>query len=170
MNQKDYNVDKLKEKIKKLLKNDEYYQELNLRRENIIDNLIKVENTNDRNELLLNYQRTGEEIKNLEIEMAYEIAKKMRKTNLKEKPTIKKVFSRFNKDKKNCDFNEEFNKIIKDSKYKQEVKEHEETFKKLIERPNFESNLLYELNSIDTQIAIIETEKVRDYIQRNMGE
>lgn len=142
-------VNKIKNEIQKDLKDNLEYKNLYLRRKEIIKALKKIEQMEERKELLNNYEKTSDEIKDLEIEMAYKILNKLNE-NEEEK------------------FNKEFNKIVQDNKYKEQVKIQKNTFNKLIKKPNLESNLLYELNSIDTQIATIETDKVKEYIQRNM--
>lgn len=142
-------VNKIKNEIQKDLKDNLEYKNLYLRRKEIIKALKKIEQMEERKELLNNYEKTSDEIKDLEIEMAYKILNKLNE-NEEEK------------------FNKEFNKIVQDNKYKEQVKRQKNTFNKLIKKPNLESNLLYELNSIDTQIATIETDKVKEYIQRNM--
>ena len=71
------------------------------------------------------------------------------------------------KDINEDEYNEKFNKIVEDTKYKEKLNSRNEIFKKITNTNKKEKDLLYELESIETEIATIETDKVKEYLQKN---
>ena len=95
--------------------------------------------------------------------MAFKIATK-RKRETKEKKKIMTGIKK--KEKINLDkYSEQFNKIIEDSDYKEKTKIHNEIFQILTNTNKEERDLLFKLESIETEIATIETENIQEYIE-----
>ena len=63
-------------------------------------------------------------------------------------------------------YSEQFNKIIEDSEYKEKIKIHNELFQILTNTNKEERDLLFKLESLETEIATIETEKIQEYIEK----
>lgn len=155
---------KIRKEINKDLKQDEYYNNLLLRKEKILDYLSKNKSTNDKEKLLEKYEQIGNEIKEIEIKTAFKVLyDKMQKEKNKNK-IIKGIINKLNKKNENDEYTEQFNKIVQDENYKEKIKKHKEIFKKLNQNFKEESDYIYELDSIETELATIETEKIKEYI------
>ncbi len=152
----------IKNEIKRDLKENQKYVRLITRKEQILNYLITIQEEEEKKKQIKEYEEIGNEIKEIEFQMAFKIATK-RKT--KEKKKIMKGIKK--KEKINLDkYSEQFNKIIEDSDYKEKTKIHNEIFQILTNTNKEERDLLFKLESIETEIATIETEKIQEYIEK----
>lgn len=152
----------IKNEIKRILKENQKYVRLITRKEQILNYLITIQEEEEKKKQIKEYEEIGNEIKEIEFQMAFKIATK-RKT--KEKKKIMKGIKK--KEKINLDkYSEQFNKIIEDSDYKEKTKIHNEIFQILTNTNKEERDLLFKLESIETEIATIETEKIQEYIEK----
>lgn len=151
----------IKNEIKRDLKENQKYVRLITRKEQILNYLITIQEEEEKKKQIKEYEEIGNEIKEIEFQMAFKIATK-RKT--KEKKKIMKGIKK--KEKINLDkYSEQFNKIIEDSDYKEKTKIHNEIFQILTNTNKEERDLLFKLESIETEIATIETENIQEYIE-----
>ena len=152
----------IKNEIKRDLKENQKYVRLITRKEQILNYLITIQEEEEKKKQIKEYEEIGNEIKEIEFQMAFKIATK-RKT--KEKKKIMKGIKK--KEKINLDkYSEQFNKIIEDSDYKEKTRIHNEIFQILTNTNKEERDLLFKLESIETEIATIETEKIKEYIEK----
>ena len=152
----------IKNEIKRILKENQKYARLITRKEQILNYLITIQEEEEKKKQIKEYEEIGNEIKEIEFQMAFKIATK-RKT--KEKKKIMKGIKK--KEKINLDkYSEQFNKIIEDSDYKEKTRIHNEIFQILTNTNKEERDLLFKLESIETEIATIETEKIQEYIEK----
>lgn len=161
---------KTKNEVQKELKQDLYYNKLRERKEKILNYLKTVQESNEKKELISKYEKIGRKIQEIEIETAYKItiSDKIQRNNQK-KNLFNKIKYKLKKSKdiNEDEYNEKFNKIVEDTKYKEKLKSRNEIFKKITNTNKKEKDLLYELESIETEIATIETDKVKEYLQKN---
>lgn len=155
---------KIENEIKKILKENDDYIRLNTRKEQILNYLITIQEEVEKKKLIKKYEEIGNAIKEIECQMAFKIATK-RKRETKEKKKIMTGIKK--KEKINFDkYSEQFNKIIEDNDYKEKIKIHNEIFQILTNTNKEERDLLFKLESIETEIATIETEKIQEYIEK----
>lgn len=145
----------IKEKVKKDLKKSEHYMNLKTRKEQIFNYIKILDMTKDENKLIENYDKINEQMKEMELQKAYEIV-----INNKKK---KNVLNKYKIQKEEDNYDNQFNKIIEDTNYKNKMRKREVIFKKLSKKSNKFQALLYELESIQTEMATLETEKVKQY-------
>lgn len=146
----------LKKKLKKELKNNEYYDKLKKRKVEIFNYIEAIKIGKNDGNLLNQYDKIGEQIKEIEIEKAFKVNLENRK-NMK----IRSLLRCNGKGENN--YYEEFNKIVEDSNYKTKIEKRKTLFLKLSKRSKKYQDLMYELESIETQIATIETELIKRY-------
>lgn len=161
---------KIKKKVKQELKQDLYYNKLKERKDKIINYLKIMQESNEKKELINKYEKLGKQVKEIEIETAYKITIE-NKTEIENqsKTLLDKIKCKLSKKSKEMteeDYNKAFNKIVEDSEYKEKLKLRNEIFKKITNANKKQKDLLYELESIETEIATIETDKVKDYLEK----
>ena len=161
---------KIKKKVKQELKQDLYYNKLKERKDKIINYLKIMQESNKKKELINKYEKLGKQVKEIEIETAYKITIE-NKTEIENqsKTLLDKIKCKLSKKSKEMteeDYNKAFNKIVEDSEYKEKLKLRNEIFKKITNANKKQKDLLYELESIETEIATIETDKVKDYLEK----
>lgn len=153
----------LKKKIKEELTKEEEYLNLQMRKEEIINNLKKSEaNRYEAREILKQYEKIGYEIKEIELRMAYEVLKK-------EDKKVKKKFMgiKIGKNSKNeNEYDEEFNNIVRDKNYKENIRIRSGIFSKMKKIFLESQNELYELESVETEIATMETDKLKELLAK----
>ena len=151
-------LSEIRKKVEKELKNNEYYKRLKNRKNEIVNYLVAMKIGKDDENLLKRYDRIGEQIKEIEFEKAFKIT-----NNDDEKVSIlDRILKR--KREKEINYNYEFDKIIEDANYKAKIKKRREIFNKLGKNSKKYKELLYELESLETEMATIETERIRAYI------
>ena len=151
---------KIKNAIKRILKENQKYERLITRKEQILNYLITIQEDEKKKEQIKEYEKIGNDIKEIEFQMAFKIS--MDKTMNKQKNKKNKCKKNDTVDK----YSEQFNKIIEDSEYKEKIKIHNELFQILTNTNKEERDLLFKLESLETEIATIETEKIQEYIEK----
>ena len=151
---------KIKDAIKRILKENQKYERLITRKEQILNYLITIQENEKKKEQIKEYEKIGNDIKEIEFQMAFKIS--MDKTMNKQKNKKNKCKKNDTVDK----YSEQFNKIIEDSEYKEKIKIHNELFQILTNTNKEERDLLFKLESLETEIATIETEKIQEYIEK----
>lgn len=153
----------VKKKVENELKGDKYYLKLGKREDEIIENLGDNKKLTECKKLLEEYKNVGEKINEIEINTAYKIT-----IEEKERKEPKGFFAKLlKKEKEVVKYQSEFDKISEDVNYKKIVKRHNEIFKELIKMLRQKEELLYELESIETEMATIKTDKIREYLINN---
>lgn len=150
----------IKNEIKRDLKENQKYVRLITRKEQILNYLITIQEEEEKKKQIKEYEEIGNEIKEIEFQMAFKIS--MDKTMNKQKNKKNKCKKNDTVDK----YSEQFNKIIEDSEYKEKIKIHNELFQILTNTNKEERDLLFKLESLETEIATIETEKIQEYIEK----
>lgn len=150
----------IKNEIKRDLKENQKYVRLITRKEQILNYLITIQEEEEKKKQIKEYEEIGNEIKEIEFQMAFKIS--MDKTMNKQKNKKNKCEKNDTVDK----YSEQFNKIIEDSEYKEKIKIHNELFQILTNTNKEERDLLFKLESLETEIATIETEKIQEYIEK----
>lgn len=153
-------LNKIKKEVEKQLQKDETYLKLDNREQEILKSLKDNKCIAESKKLLEEYRDIGKKINEIEIHTAYKITIKETEKNVLIN-FFEKIIS---KNKGNSRYQNEFNKISEDNDYKKIVKRHNDIFKQLIKKLRENEELLYELESIETQMATIKTEKIREYI------
>ena len=151
---------KIKDAIKRILKENQKYERLITRKEQILNYLITIQENEKKKEQIKEYEKIGNDIKEIEFQMAFKIS--MDKAMNKQKNKKNKCKKNDTVDK----YSEQFNKIIEDSEYKEKIKIHNELFQILTNTNKEERDLLFKLESLETEIATIETEKIQEYIEK----
>ena len=151
---------KIKNAIKRILKENQKYERLITRKEQILNYLITIQEDEKKKEQIKEYEKIGNDIKEIEFQMAFKIS--MDKAMNKQKNKKNKCKKNDTVDK----YSEQFNKIIEDSEYKEKIKIHNELFQILTNTNKEERDLLFKLESLETEIATIETEKIQEYIEK----
>lgn len=151
---------KIKDAIKRILKENQKYERLITRKEQILNYLITIQEDEKKKEQIKEYEKIGNDIKEIEFQMAFKIS--MDKAMNKQKNKKNKCKKNDTVDK----YSEQFNKIIEDSEYKEKIKIHNELFQILTNTNKEERDLLFKLESLETEIATIETEKIQEYIEK----
>ena len=155
-------LENLKKKIKESLTKDEGYIELLEKKNRLINSLKQIEaNRYEARTLLEKYDMIGNDIKELELKMAFDVLEN-------EKKKRNKAFLGLIKKKKNNndDYEQEFNSIVKDDEYRKLIKIRSGIFYKMKETFLDSQNQLYELDSLETEIATIETEKLKELFRK----
>ena len=170
MTQEELNeLKKIKRKIYQYLRKNSMYQKLIERKEKILNYLKLVKDSDEKKKLISKYEKIGKKIQEIELSMAYKIAIENKKKNDEKNNYLIKIFNKLLKKclKNDTDsYNKEFNKIVEDSAYAKQIKIRNEIFQKLIKTNKKERELLYELESLEIEIATMETDKVKEYIMK----
>lgn len=151
-----------KRKAKKELKKNKHYIELESRKNEIL-NYLNNKKTKETKKLLEKYEELGEQVNKIEMETAFRITIKEKEN--KSRGVLKNIIDKLTKKKEeNQSYNKKFDEIAEDMNYKRKTKKHNQVFKELIKKFRKDKELLYELESIETEIATIKTEKIRECI------
>lgn len=142
--------------------NDEQYRKLLKRKEEIENFLKAMGESQEVNCLIDTYSKVGQKIKKLEMKWAYKITMQ-EKNKEREKRSFWKIIK--NRQFENEDYTIKFNKIVNDSEYKEKLDNHINIFKLLEKKLENDRKLLYELESVESKIAIMETDLLRKYIE-----
>ena len=155
----------IKDDVQKMLNENEKLKRLYVRKQQIINYLTLMTNTKENKDLIEEYNKLDVQLRGFEVEAGYIIAKEEQANTVVKKSILgkKKRIERYDDDK----YNDRFNEILKETEYSQIVKKRNKCFKELTELNNGYSYLLYELDSIETEISIIETDTLRKKLLEN---
>ena len=154
-----------KEKVEKELKEDYQLSLLYEKKMQAINYLTLMVNTKENLDLINKFNKLDKDLKEIELMAAFIIAKE-EKINTVIKNTLfgkKKIIKRFTEEQ----YDDKFNKLLKNAKYLDIMKQREKIFKALSKINYNDSSALYRLDSIETEISIIETEALREYVLEN---
>ena len=161
--QKELNI--VKNNIKSILEEKNNIDKLYEKKNEAINYLTLMCNTSENKELINKFNKLDLALKKLEEIAAYIIAKE-EKSNAVIKKTLfgeKKIIKKYSEDK----FDEKFNKLLKETEYFELMKKRSKIFKTLAKINKNDSSALYRLDSIETEISILETDALREYILEN---
>lgn len=161
--QKELNI--VKNNIKSILEEKYNIDKLYEKKNEAINYLTLMCNTSENKELINKFNKLDLTLKKLEEIAAYIIAKE-EKSNAVIKKTLfgeKKIIKKYSEDK----FDEKFNKLLKETEYFELMKKRSKIFKTLAKINKNDSSALYRLDSIETEISILETDALREYILEN---
>lgn len=155
----------VKDNVKNIVEEKYNIDRLYEKKRQAINYLTLMVNTKENKDLINKFNKLDADLKELEEIVAYIIAKE-EKENLSFKKTLfgeKKIIRKYSEDK----YDERFNKLLKETKYFELLKQRSEIFKDLIRINSEDSSVLYRLDSIETEISTIETDALRGYILEN---
>lgn len=153
----------------KILQEDSRFKRLTIRKEQILNYLTIVKKNKLEKDWISEYEELSNQIKKIEIETAYKLLINQQIKNKTKRKSFWRIIGKKRIKKKIINkFNDEFNNIIQDDKYKEKMRVHNNLFKKLINANEEEKELLYELESVEIQLATIETDAIRDYFINNI--
>ena len=155
----------VKDNVKNIVEEKYNIDRLYEKKRQAINYLTLMVNTKENKDLINKFNKLDADLKELEEIVAYIIAKE-EKENLSFKKTLfgeKKIIRKYSEDK----YDERFNKLLKETKYFELLKQRSEIFKDLIRINSEDSSVLYRLDSIETEISTIETDALREYILEN---
>ena len=155
----------VKDNVKNIVEEKYNIDRLYEKKRQAINYLTLMVNTKENKDLINKFNKLDADLKELEEIVAYIIAKE-EKENLSFKKTLfgeKKIIRKYSENK----YDERFNKLLKETKYFELLKQRSEIFKDLIRINSEDSSVLYRLDSIETEISTIETEALREYILEN---
>lgn len=161
--QKELNI--VKNDIKSVLKEKYNIDRLYEKKKQAINYLTLMCNTKENKELIDKFNKLDIELKKIEEIAAYIIAKE-EKSNTVIKKTLfgeKKIIRKFSEEQ----YDEKFNRLLKKTNYLDIMKQRSKIFKSLAYINKNDSSPLYRLDSIETEISIIETDALREYILEN---
>ena len=155
----------VKNNVKNIVKEKYNIDRLYEKKKQAINYLTLMVNTKENIELIDKFNKLDLELKKLEETAAYIIAKE-EKENLSFKKTLfgeKKIISKYSEEQ----YDEKFNRLLKETIYPDLMKQRRKIFKALTKINNEDISVLYRLDSIETEISIIETDALREYILEN---
>jgi len=152
----------IKRKAKKEIRKNKHYIDLESRKTEIL-NYLNNKKTKETKKLLEKYEKLGKQVNKIEMETAFKITiRENRNKNI-----LRNIITKFIKrGEESQSYNEKFEKITEDINYKRKMKSHNKVFKELIKKFRKDKELLYELESIESEMATIETEQIRECINK----
>lgn len=151
--------------VKKILKDNKKLKELYLKKEQIISYLTLMNNSKENKELIKKFNEYDKKLRKLEEEAAFLIANE-EKANIVIKKTIlgeKRIINKYDEQK----YENKFNKVLKETNYLELSRQRSDIFKKLVKINLEDCSVLYKLDSLETEISIIETDTLREYLLEN---
>lgn len=151
--------------VKKILKDNKKLKELYLKKEQIISYLTLMNNSKENKELIKKFNEYDKKLRKLEEEAAFLIANE-EKANIVIKKTMlgeKRIINKYDEQK----YENKFNKVLKETNYLELSRQRSDIFKKLVKINLEDCSVLYKLDSLETEISIIETDTLREYLLEN---
>lgn len=151
--------------VKKILKDNKKLKELYLKKEQIISYLTLMNNSKENKELIKKFNEYDKKMRKLEEEAAFLIANE-EKANIVIKKTMlgeKRIINKYDEQK----YENKFNKVLKETNYLELSRQRSDIFKKLVKINLEDCSVLYKLDSLETEISIIETDTLREYLLEN---
>ena len=151
--------------VKKILKDNKKLKELYLKKEQIISYLTLMNNSKENKELIKKFNEYDKKLRKLEEEAAFLIANE-EKANIVIKKTIlgeKRIINKYDEQK----YENKFNKVLKETNYLELSRQRSDIFKKLVKINLEDCSVLYKLDSLETEMSIIETDTLREYLLEN---
>ena len=154
-----------KSNVKNILKENYEINRLYEKKRQAINYLTLMVNTKENKELINKFNKLDLELKKLEERAAFIIAKE-EKLNTVIKKTLfgeKKIIKKYSEEK----YDEKFNRLLNETNYLDIMKKRRKIFKELVKLNKDDSSALYRLDSIETEISVLETDALREYILEN---
>ena len=151
--------------VNKILKDNKKLKELYLKKEQIISYLTLMNNSKENKELIKKFNEYDKKMRKLEEEAAFLIANE-EKANIVIKKTMlgeKRIINKYDEQK----YENKFNKVLKETNYLELSRQRSDIFKKLVKINLEDCSVLYKLDSLETEISIIETDTLREYLLEN---
>ena len=151
--------------VKNILKENYEINRLYEKKRQAINYLTLMVNTKENKELINKFNKLDLELKKLEERAAFIIAKE-EKLNTVIKKTLfgeKKIIKKYSEEK----YDEKFNRLLNETNYLDIMKKRRKIFKELVKLNKDDSSALYRLDSIETEISVLETDALREYILEN---
>ena len=151
--------------VKKILKDNKKLKELYLKKEQIISYLTLMNNSKENKELIKKFNEYDKKMRKLEEDAAFLIANE-EKANIVIKKTMlgeKRIINKYDEQK----YENKFNKVLKETNYLELSRQRSDIFKKLVKINLEDCSVLYKLDSLETEISIIETDTLREYLLEN---
>lgn len=151
--------------VKKILKDNKKLKELYLKKEQIISYLTLMNNSKENKELIKKFNEYDKKMRKLEEEAAFLIANE-EKANIVIKKTMlgeKRIINKYDEQK----YENKFNKVLKETNYLELSRQRSDIFKKLVKINLEDCSVLYKLDSLETEMSIIETDTLREYLLEN---
>ncbi len=151
--------------VKKILKDNKKLKELYLKKEQIISYLTLMNNSKENKELIKKFNEYDKKLRKLEEEAAFLIANE-EKANIVIKKTMlgeKRIINKYDEQK----YENKFNKVLKETNYLELSRQRSDIFKKLVKINLEDCSVLYKLDSLETEMSIIETDTLREYLLEN---
>lgn len=151
--------------VNKILKDNKKLKELYLKKEQIISYLTLMNNSKENKELIKKFNEYDKKLRKLEEEAAFLIANE-EKANIVIKKTMlgeKRIINKYDEQK----YENKFNKVLKETNYLELSRQRSDIFKKLVKINLEDCSVLYKLDSLETEISIIETDTLREYLLEN---
>ena len=122
-------------------------------------------NSKENKELIKKFNEYDKKLRKLEEEAAFLIANE-EKANIVIKKTMlgeKRIINKYDEQK----YENKFNKVLKETNYLELSRQRSDIFKKLVKINLEDCSVLYKLDSLETEISIIETDTLREYLLEN---
>lgn len=151
--------------VNKILKDNKKLKELYLKKEQIISYLTLMNNSKENKELIKKFNEYDKKLRKLEEEAAFLIANE-EKANIVIKKTMlgeKRIINKYDEQK----YENKFNKVLKETNYLELSRQRSDIFKKLVKINLEDCSVLYKLDSLETEMSIIETDTLREYLLEN---
>ena len=151
--------------VNKILKDNKKLKELYLKKEQIISYLTLMNNSKENKELIKKFNEYDKKMRKLEEDAAFLIANE-EKANIVIKKTMlgeKRIINKYDEQK----YENKFNKVLKETNYLELSRQRSDIFKKLVKINLEDCSVLYKLDSLETEISIIETDTLREYLLEN---
>ncbi len=150
--------------VRRKLKLNNKINMLYTRKRQIINYLELMNKDENNKKLMQEYNKLDMELKQLEFEAAYIISKSEKSNVIKLKKDLRK---NNNADLLNENmYEQKFNELLKDSDYSKIIKKRNWIFNELRKINIQYSEVLYKLDTIETEISTAETDALRDYIMK----
>ena len=152
-------------KVENILDDNQKLKELYLKKEQSIKYLTLMNSSKENVELIKKFNEYDKKLRKLENEAAFLIAKE-EKSNviIKKKALGKKMIINKSDEQK---YENKFNKVLKETNYLELSRQRSDIFKKLVKINLEDCSVLYKLDSLETEISIIETDTLREYLLEN---
>lgn len=152
-------------KVENILDDNQKLKELYLKKEQSIKYLTLMNSSKENVELIKKFNEYDKKLRKLENEAAFLIAKEEKSNVIIKKTALgKKMIINKSDEQK---YENKFNKVLKETNYLELSRQRSDIFKKLVKINLEDCSVLYKLDSLETEISIIETDTLREYLLEN---
>ena len=155
---------KIKKETEEALATNSKLQQLYKRKQQIINFLTLMNPLEENKRLLDEYNKLDITLKQIEECIAFKISKEEKDIVVKKRLWWGKEKKYKSEEKYMEKYMEKFNERLKETNYSKIIKDRNKIFKNLERINSKNSYLLYDLDSVETEISIIETDEIRNYV------